>query len=413
MKHKIKDFFVKIIMVLLPLYQKLLVLRLRQKKQINVVFYASSLAMWRYQHLYEAMSKHPKFNAKIVILPSQPYSKEQQKKDVEHLIGFFTSRNISFVLAYKENGDSLDVKKVLNPDIVFYPQPYNDFYEKKHNSKVYISKLICYYPYAFWRSTDYWSYNLLFHNLAWKLFYSTELHRKDANRIANNKGRNVEVVGYPTADDFLFRDHVDLWKRQNENKKRVIWAPHFTIKPGGLLKQSNFLWMADLMLEIAEKYSDKLQFAFKPHPRLYTELCKGDVWGQEKTDEYYHKWATMPNSQIETGEFVDLFMTSDAMIHDSGSFSVEYLYTNNPVMYIADDFDDQVSKMSEFGQMAARQQYVGSKKEHIIDFIEKVIIGGEDPMAVQRKEFVQAYLVPPNGKSVVENTMDVLLKELS
>lgn len=408
----IRDHIKQLVIRLLPIYQYLFVKSLRYKKQINVVFYASSLAMWRYQHLYEEMVKHPRFKTSIVLIPMLNYSIKQQKKDVDTLKSFFSLRNIEYVLAVDDNGEILNIKKDLNPDIVFYPQPYYGIFRKEHLYNEFLGRLLCYYPYAFWRSTDDWSYNLPFHNIAWKLFYSTELHRKDAKEIANNKGRNVEVVGYPTADDFLFRKHVDVWKPQPVKKKRVIWAPHFTILSGGLLEQSNFLWMADLMLELAVKYSDKIQIAFKPHPRLYTELGNCDVWGQEKTDEYYNKWATMENSQVETGEFIDLFMTSDAMIHDSGSFGVEYHYSGNPVMYIADDFDEQVSKMSEFGKLAMKQHYVGAKKDDIIRFIDDIVLGGNDYMATQRKEFVEAYLVPPNGKTVAENTMNVLLKEL-
>ena len=408
----IRDHIKQLVIRLLPIYQYLFVKSLRYKKQINVVFYACSLAMWRYHHLYEEMAKHPRFKTTIAILPARGYSKEQRKKDVETLKEYFISREIPYVLVEDDVGNCLNLKKEYKPDLVFYPQPYGDLYREEHKCNIYMDRLLCYYPYAFWRSIDFWSYNLLFHNIAWKLFYSTELHRKDAKEIANNKGRNVEVVGYPTADDFLYRKHVDVWKPQPVKKKRVIWAPHFTIYPGGLLKQSNFLWMADLMLEIVENYSDEIQFAFKPHPRLYSELSNSNVWGQEKTDEYYRKWADMDNSQVETGEFIDLFMTSDAMIHDSGSFGVEYHYSGNPVMYIADDFDEQVSKMSEFGKLAMKQHYVGSNKDDIIRFIDDIVLGNNDYMATQRKEFVEAYLIPPNGKTVAENTMNVLLKEL-
>ena len=120
----------------------------------------------------------------------------------------------------------------------------------------------------------------------------------------------------------------------------------------------------------------------------------------------------MENTQLQTGEFVDLFMTSDAMIHDSGSFGVEYHYSGNPVMYIADNFEEQVAEMAEFGQLAMRQHYVGKSKEDIIKFIEDIVLGGNDPMKEQRLRFVNEYLLPPNGKTVVQNTMDILLKEL-
>ena len=411
---RIRAFIKNIILRLLPLYQWFYVRRLRHKKEINVVFFASSLSMWRYQHLYEALSKHPRFNATIVIQPFVWWAEFQKETNVQELCDYFNSKSIPFLLGTNADGAIFDVKNELKPDILFYPQPYFGYYSYELSYSKFYYKLICYYPYAFWRSKDSWSYDLPFHRMAWKLFYSTELHRKDAKRYALwNKDRNVEIVGYPTADDFLSGNYVDGWKPQPSKKKRVIWAPHFTIHDGGFLTQSNFLWMADFMLEIAQKYHDELQFVFKPHPRLFTELCKHKDWGEERAKEYYRTWATMENTQLQTGEFVDLFMTSDAMIHDSGSFGVEYHYSGNPVMYVADNFEEQVADMALFGQLAMRQHYVGKCKQDIIDFIENIVIGGNDPMKEGRARFVQDYLIPPNGKTVVQNTMDILLKELS
>lgn len=396
--------------ILLPIYQKGLVWRLRHKTQINVVFIASSLSMWRYQNLYELLAKHPRFNVSILILPFKPYTKEQQKTDVDKLVDFFTNKGCSCTLGVLDDDAHIDLRNGLKPDILFYPQPYGGNFDPDFDSMNFFDKLICYYPYAFWRNKDWWSYDLPFHNKAWKLFYSTELHRKDAQEYAFNKGRNVEVVGYPNADNFLFRKHQDVWKPQDKSKKRIIWAPHFTIFSGGFITQSNFLWMADLMLEIAEKYSERIQFVFKPHPRLFSELCKHEKWGEEKAKQYYAKWEERENTQLESGEFVDLFMTSDAMIHDSGSFCVEYHYSGNPVMYIANNFEEQVADMAEFGQLAMRQHYVGQNEEDIVRFIEDVVLVGNDPMKEGREEFVRQHLIPPHGKTVAQNTMDVLLK---
>lgn len=384
----------------------MLVLRLRRKKKISVVFIASSLAMWRYQHIYELLNVHPRFNASIILLPFATYTEDQQKSDIVALKAYFDSLGIKYHIA----GASLDIRNDLAPDILFFPQPYVNNYEPIYDYVNFKDLLLCYCPYAFWMSTGDWSYNELLHNYAWKLFYSTELHRMDANKYAENKGRNVEVVGYPNADDFMKNNHKDIWKPQASSKKRVIWAPHFTIFPGGYFTQSNFLWMAEFMLELTEKYFDRVQFVFKPHPRLMTELYRHQDWGKDRALHYYEEWATRENTQLETREFIDLFMTSDAMIHDSGSFSVEYHYSKNPVMYIADNFDQQVEQKNEFGKLAMRQHYVGKCKDDIINFIENVVLKGDDPMKQGREEFYREYLLPPNGKTVAENTMDVFLK---
>lgn len=408
LRRQLKRLFV----YLLPFYQQVYIRILRHKKQINVVFFAMTLPMWRYQHLYELMKQNPRFNVKIVIAPCCAYSLTQQQKDVNLLQKYFDECGIEYVLGCTSDGKYLDIRKILNPHILFYPQPYGEFYRKELLFSSFYDRLLCYCPYAFWSSNGTWSYNQPLHQTAWKLFYSTELHKRDAEIYSLRKSKNVEVVGYPTADDFLRGDFIDPWKSQDIKKKRVIWAPHFSISDGGYLYQSNFLILADQMLNIAKRYSDSIQFVFKPHPRLFTELCHHEEWGEEKAVAYYQLWDSMENTQIETGPFIDLFMTSDAMIHDCGSFSVEYHYTENPVMYVAQNFKEQIMEKNELGKLAMYQHYVGKTIEDIVSFIDNVIIGGNDPMKLGRKQFKDEYLVPPNGKSVAENMMDILLKAL-
>ena len=103
-------------------------------------------------------------------------------------------------------------------------------------------------------------------------------------------------------------------------------------------------------------------------------------------------------------------MTSDAMIHDCGSFTVEYHYSENPVMYVSQNFVEQLKEKNEFGKLAMNHHYVGKTKEDIIAFIENIVLAGNDPMKPRRQQFKKDYLLPPNGKTVAENTMEVFLK---
>lgn len=401
MQFIIRSLIKKIFLWLLPYYHTIYVQLLRYKRKVNVVFFAMSLPMWRYQHLYELLSKHDKFNVYIVILPCLQYSVEQQQRDVEQLKEYFDSRGIAYFCNQDDAKEYLDR---ISPNILFYPQPYKGNFSPDVDFTAFYNRLLCCYPYAFWTGIGEWSYNQLYHKIAWKLFYSTELHKREAEQYSSRGSENVAVVGYPTADDFLsYRPRTP----HVVGKKRIIWAPHFTIKSGGPLCQSNFLWMADLMVSLVDLYSDEVQFIFKPHPRLFSELCKHPEWGVKRTEEYYRFWTTM-----ETGIFHDLFIESDAMIHDCGSFSVEYHYTENPVMYIAHDIEAQLADKNNLGKMALQQHYIGRSKEDIMSFIENVVIAGSDPMKAERQQFKKDYLLPPNGKSVAENTLNVLVKAL-
>lgn len=396
--------------IIIPLYQHLYIKRIQSKKTINVVLFAMNLSMWKCESLYHLLSKNSRFKVTVIVIPCTDYDLKQQKKDCENLCLHFEKNNIDYHLGINENGNYYNIRKKINPDIIFYPQPYKTYIPTKFYYTRFLDKLLCYYPYAFWTSKGVWSYDQAYHNIAWKLFYSTELHKIDAQKYASNKGKNVEIVGYPNADLFLNQNHLNIWKVQSNRKKRIIWAPHFTIFSGGSLYQSNFLWMANFMLELARSYSDKIQFAFKPHPRLYTELCKHKDWGNEITNAYYQQWETMENTQLESGEYIDLFMTSDAMIHDSSSFTVEYHYSQKPVMFITNNYEEHLEGKSEFGKLAMEQHYIGKDQEDIIQFIENVVLKGNDPMKAGREDFFKQYLLPPNGKTVAQNTMDVFIK---
>jgi CDP-glycerol glycerophosphotransferase (TagB/SpsB family) len=170
--------------------------------------------------------------------------------------------------------------------------------------------------------------------------------------------------------------------------------------------------MAQLMVDIAQTYSDRLQIAFKPHPSLLTQLYAHPDWGKERTDQYYELWQQMPNTQLETGQYADLFMTSDAMIHDSGSFVVEYLYANRPVMFVSNNLQSILATQSEFGLQAYKQAYIGREAGDIRHFIDEVVLRENDPMRPQRKQFFSDYLLPPGGKTVAQNIVEDITKSL-
>ena len=87
-------------------------------------------------------------------------------------------------------------------------------------------------------------------------------------------------------------------------------------------------------MALADRYRDRVQWAFKPHPLLRSKLYRHPDWGRERTDAYFGYWAESGHCQLELGSYVDLFRQSDAMIHDSGSFLAEYLYLDKPVMFL-------------------------------------------------------------------------------
>lgn len=385
---------------------------IRQKGYANVVFFAANYPMWRYQGVYELMSKDERFKTYIILSPIVTYSVEQKKENIQTLRNFFDSKNIPYFDATKWSEEEFNIRDRLKPDIMFYTQPYGGIYGNKLDSTYFEDRLLCYISYGTGIALEKWALNTLYQNIGWKIFYDTKAFKDTAKKITFNKAKNVYVSGNPNADEFLKSEHADVWKTQNTRKIRIIWAPHFTIEKDQYLHRGSFLWLWDVMLSLAEQYADKVQFAFKPHPRLRSVLYNYPEWGKERTDDYFHKWETMNNCQFENAGYIDLFMTSDAMIHDSSSFMSEYLYADKPIMFTTQIEDDVRNQMKEFGNAALNAHYIGHNADDVKQFIEKVVLNGVDPMKSKRKSFYDKYLLPPNRKSVRQNVYDEIVNSI-
>ena len=60
-------------------------------------------------------------------------------------------------------------------------------------------------------------------------------------------------------------------------------------------------------------------------------------------------------------------------------------------------------QLNELGRCAIDAHYVGSGYNDIINFLNKVVLAGEDPLQEKRQSFFYNYLLPPSGYTVAEN----------
>ncbi len=383
--------------------------QLRNKKRIDVAFLLTIPGMWKSDYLFQALKDNPKYHPYIVIYPYsvfKGFNKQEIDTTIENTKRFVEEKGFEYVVPYDTKHKKWeDLNKTLKPDIVIFTTPYKDIPPQYfiYNFK---DTLTCYVPYGFSSLNLYKiNYDLIFHNLVGLHFVETEIHRQTAMDNSRNKGKNVVVTGYPGTEVFLRPDYhpSEVWKPQESPKKRIIWAPHHTID--GDFAISSFLQFYDTMTKLAKEYGDKVQFVFKPHQLLKFKLQQ--IWGIERTEKYYSQWQEMPNCQLEESSYVDLFLTSDAMIHDCGSFTTEYLFTKKPVMYLIKN-DDFISKFSTFGLMSFNNHYHGRTEDDVRNFIESVVINGNDTMHEQREDFFNKYLAPNGGKMPSERIIETI-----
>ena len=384
-----------------------------EERPLRVVFIIKDSAEWKYDSVYHLMAKDKSFEPMILVCPLIYYYTEQQATEIfEHTSSYFVYRGYNVIKACENIYDESINMETLYPDIIFYSSHWTGYMHPKYNVKSLRRYLKCYVNYGFSNTAGEWGYASAFHGLLLRYFAECDDIRKIAQEAQPREMQNIVVTGYPTFDEYMeSTGNEQLWKNVSSKFKRIIWAPHHSIEGHcGLLKFSTFLEVADAMLELAEKYKEKVQFAFKPHPMLLQALYDHPNWGKEKADAYYKNWEEGENTALVTGAYIDLFKSSDAMIHDCGSFIVEYLYTQKPVMYLGGNREEQSNIV---GKKAYAYHYHGTTIKDVEHFIAEVVLKGNDSMAPQRKQFYNVVLLPPNDCSVAENIVNEIKKVLN
>lgn len=383
----------------------------RQKERVKVAFFLIHESVWKYDVLYDLMLQNSRFEPVIFVCPAVNFGQENMLFEMNKSYNSFIQKGYNIVKTYdNETGEYADVKKTFAPDVVFFTNPYQGLQDYRYYIKQFSTTLTCYVPYAIMTTNYDAFYNLDFHNLVWRIFSETPIHKQIAVQKQTNKGHNNVVTGYPGFDSLLLNNapNYAVWKNKNTALKKVIWAPHHSMHE--LNKVSNFLEYSDVFLELAMVYKDQLQIAFKPHPLLRIKLENDLNWGKEKIDVYYDKWINLENGQFENSDYTDLFLTSDALIHDCGSFMAEYLITGKPSLFMIRN-EAVMNEWSAFGEKAVAVHYQSRNKEELIAFIENVVLKENDSMKKIRNDFVENNLVPKNSFSASQNIIDYLETE--
>lgn len=393
-------------------YHKIAEKRVRRKYgPLNVVFIVQNASIWKYDSLYRTMIEDKHFNPVVFLVPFVASGDDFMQSVYESTRKDFLSRGYNLVCSINKDGSLVNVAD-LQPDVIFYAYQYSyclpDIY-RPQNLKRYLK---CYVNYAFASVPDDWAVASPFHGLMWRCFLECESNREQAVSYQPREMKNSVVTGYPIYDEFAnVIARGDDWKIKDNHIKRVIWAPHHTIEGRtGMLQFSTFLKYSETMLKMAEKYRENIQFVFRPHPMLKPALYDHSQWGKEKTDAYYHIWESMENTAYVTRGYVDLLKSSDAMIHDCGSFIIEYQYVNKPALYLATY--DRLAQSNEVGRAAYKCHYLGYSDDDIDSFLKDVVLDGKDTKSIARELFVKEYILPPNGRLAAENIVEYLVSAL-
>lgn len=394
--------------LLFPLYnsyKRVLIKRVRRKEQIKVLFILGQVGSWKTELLFQSMLAHPRFSPVLGFV-----SVQESLEDYDRLKRLANDKGYPYV-DLMDDAQYHSLWKV-GVDIVFYQKPYMFQLPKRLEFARHLNSLFCYVFYGCHDSQVPFNSNMELYRILWQYYFENEGVAEEKKEVMIYGGRDAVIVtGIPMFDSLAGEKETypDPWIKQAQKKKRIIYAPHHSL-PGYSargIEYATFLDYADFMLEMAVKYKDQVQWAFKPHPVLKYKLYK--IWGEARTDEYYSKWEELDNAQIENGAYEGLFLYSDAMIHDCSSFTIEYHLTGNPVLYLVNGKEHH-SNITRFAQEGYRLHYKAANKAQIEQFIQNVI-REEDPMRPQRIKFRNEQLVAPYGKTATQNIIHAILGE--
>lgn len=398
--HRIVDFYIYRLSI--PSKVK----RMRQKPRVKVLFVISEVSIWKTESLYREMLLHPRFEPIIGVALLTADKPSEAIRKYEILLRYLINKKYSFIELYGS-----DIRNNIRPDIIFYQQPYDGIIDSELFYRNNQDALFCNVYYAFNTIGQKWIGASAYLHYCWQRYYENYEAMSYCESLMPIIARNKGYITGLSFQDILEKskdEFQDPWKTQSVGKKRIIWAPHHTIPiEENLINYSTFLDVADSMLEIAEELKDKIQIAFKPHPFLMKKLY--NYWGKEKTDSYYKKWSQSENVQFESGEYYGLFKHSDALIHDCGSFTIEYLYMGKPVMYLSNG-EPHTDTLNAFGKAAYETHVIGSSKTEIMQFINDVI-NEKDILRNEREKFVKRFLKIPNTGNASLNIINSILNE--
>lgn len=376
-------------------------MKYKNREKIKIVYFVEDSSIWKLDGVYKLFEKDPNFEQLILITPTNIFGKEYMIEELEKTYNFFNQKGYKVLKSYNIETDSyIDISKDIDPDLIFHGRPYKNGMDPRFYIDKFLDRLNLFVNYGYDIDNSSRSiYRSLTTNAAWAVFLESEIQLNIYTNQSFIKGKNGVITGYPGVDQIKYNAKLDnsSWKVKDTQLKRVIWAPHHTINDDDFLGYSNFLKYSDLMLEIVDNYKDQIQFSLKPHPSLKQKLYKHKDWGSKRTDQYFAKWESFENAQVDTGPYIELFNSSDALIHDSSSFTAEYLHTGKPVLFLKKDTVDE--KLNIFGRKVLEKHYIAHEEKQIFDFIDDVILGGNDYMKKERDYFYKNTLNPNSSKA--------------
>jgi CDP-glycerol glycerophosphotransferase (TagB/SpsB family) len=207
------------------------------------------------------------------------------------------------------------------------------------------------------------------------------------------------VTGHPKLEAYNRHEKIQ------GDKRTIIYAPHHSFD-FSWLNFATFHWNGVEILNFAKEHPE-FNFIFKPHQGFRKRVVKYGVFTEEQAKNYYEEWEKI-GTVYDKGDYFDLFVNSDCLITDCGSFLAEYLPTKQPVIHL---INENSFEHSPALKKASSNYYKVKNLEEMNEAFQKVLVQEEDPLREARlKDLEDLNLVTNATENIITYLKEVLNK---
>ena len=362
-------------------------------EKINIIFICQRPQVWSsLKSLYEACIMDSDFNVTIVTIPVK---KQLLNLNFNHEIyesegaeTFWSNSDCNVINGY----DSISKKwldlRTLNPDYVFFQQPYD----------IVRSELYKSYNIAEFATIGYTSYYYAVSLAGIKECMPDDfiknislcfLQNNSEAKWFNNK---FDISKYPTVKRFITgsprfdnlqnykNSKSSIWKLNTNNSFKIIWTPRWTTNEN----TCTFFDYKDKFTDYCSNHLD-IDFVFRPHPQAKLNYAAEENFSISEFENYEAIYNISKNMNIDySADYLPLFYSANVLISDISSIIPEFFLTGKPIIYCKKnnaiyDIEGDWSK----GLYVA---YTWSEVENLLDQLKN----GNDPLKEKRDELIKS-----------------------
>lgn len=377
--------------------------KIKNNQKIKVGFFVVFDSVFSARPLYEKMLEDDLFEPSLIVIPDVCHGDDHTHELMNKTYNTLSKKYEKVIMSYNKDSNSfVDYSDEL--DLVCSATPYDIMTHEYYTMNYLKDKgiLLFHINYAYMGKVKYEEtiFKINSYKMFWKIFIENSMVQDFLSETQDLESLNTVVTGYCKMDE------LSKCKKVINDRKKIIIAPHHTVRKWkNGLELSNFLKYADFFLELPKLYPE-IDFVFRPHPLLFINLRKRDSWGEKRTEKYLFDIQSNKNLiYSDGGEYFNIFASSDALIHDCGSFLPEYFYTDSPQYYILKDKHSIDKEFLPSGKQILENVYKGFSKKDILNFIDNVVIRKNDHMKQSRLDFANKHI-----KVNYPNVSDIIIK---